>query len=237
MNAVGSLSRITPRLIVGLGILTLGILWTLDNLDILESDAITDWWPMIIIAVGVLRLLDPRASRLGSVLIIAGGALLLADTLDYADIDPSDVIPLLIVLLGAKLVWDALGRRRVHDAESDPASNMNAVAIMSGVRRQSTSTAFRGGDAVAIMGGVVVDLRQADIAAGEEAVFDTFAFWGGVELIVPPHWRVVGKVLPILGGYDDKTVSPATGPVLVVTGAAIMGAVEVKTQTDAPAAR
>ena len=44
--------RITPRLIVGFGILALGLLWTLDNLDILESEPITRWWPVLLIVIG-----------------------------------------------------------------------------------------------------------------------------------------------------------------------------------------
>jgi hypothetical protein len=238
-TTTSSALRITPRLIVGLGILTLGVLWTLDNLDILESRYITDWWPTILIAVGLVRFLDPRASRTGSVLIILFGGLLLMDTLDYRDIDFGDLIPLGIALLGAKLVWDALGRKsaRVLDGNTDPASMINAFAIMSGIRRQITSQEFRGGDATAIMGGVEIDLRNAQIAAGQEAVIDSFAFWGGVEIIVPDHWRIVGSVMPLLGGFDDKTISPSTGPVLIVRGAAVMGAIVVKNVNDASAAR
>ena len=36
MSATTSAMRITPRLIVGLGILTLGLLWTLDNLNLID---------------------------------------------------------------------------------------------------------------------------------------------------------------------------------------------------------
>ena len=41
--------RITTRLIVGLGILTLGLLWTLDNLDVLDARSITDWWKITLL--------------------------------------------------------------------------------------------------------------------------------------------------------------------------------------------
>ena len=232
MSLSNSAMRITPRLIIGLGILALGLLWTLDNLNILESEAITDWWPAIIIAVGLVRFLDARASRLASVFIILLGALLLADSLDYADVDPGDVIPIGVALIGAKLVWDALGRKRSRDGGGDPSSHLNAFAIMAGVRRQSITSDFRDGTATAIMGGVEVDLRSAKIEEGQEAEFDAFALWGGVEIIVPPTWRVVGSVMPILGGFDDKTVPPASGPVLVVRGLALMAAIVVKNTPD-----
>jgi hypothetical protein len=79
------------------------------------------------------------------------------------------------------------------------------------------------------MGGVELDLRNAQIKEGEEAVLDTFALWGGVEITVPENWRVVGQVMPLMGGFENKTrASGASGPVLIVKGTAVMGGVEVK---------
>jgi predicted membrane protein len=231
-------ARITPRLIVGLGILSLGLLWTLDNLNLINAHRITEWWPIIIVAVGVAKFFDARSSRIAAVVIAFVGTLILIDNLDYADIDFGDLIPLGIALIGGKLVWDAVTRRGVRKSgDEDPAALINAFAVMAGVGRQSTSQAFRGGDATAIMGGVEIDLRNAQIAPNEEAVIDVFALWGGVELIVPDHWRVVGNVMPLLGGFDDKSVSPSTGPILVVRGAAVMGAIAVKNASHAPRSR
>jgi hypothetical protein len=239
MNGSSNVARsVTPRLIVGLGILSFGILWTLDNLDLLDARVFTRWWPVLIIVIGAVRLLDPRSSRIGSAIIMLVGALFLANTLHYAHIDFGDLIPLGIALVGGKLVMDALGRRTTRVSDSaDPAAVLNSVAVMAGVRRQSTSASFAGGDATAIMGGVELDLRYAQIEEGHEAVIDAFAFWGSIEIFVPRNWRVVGQVMPLMGGFDDKTVAPATGPVLVVRGAAIMGSVVVKNAADASLSR
>lgn len=227
--ATSNAIRITPRLIVGFGILTLGILWTLDNLDVLNSERITQWWPLILIAVGVVRLFDRVSSPSVSVVLIIVGTMLLLDSIDLIDWDLGDFIPLGIALLGAKLIWDAVSRRQATAAGSDPNANIHAFAIMAGVSRQSTSPAFRGGDANAIMGGVELDLRNAQIAPGEVAVIDVFAMWGGVEITVPDNWTVVGEVLPLMGGFEDKTISKsASNPTLLLRGAAVMGAVEVK---------
>ena len=222
--------RITPRLIVGLGVLAVGLLWTLDNLDIVETDAILEWWPMILILVGVVRLLDPHANKFGSfAFIIIGGGLLL-DSLDFMNFDIGDLIPVGIVILGGKLVLDALGRRPEPPRTIDERDAIvHAFALMAGVRRQTTSTEFRGGDANAIMGGVELDLRGAHIKEGEQAVLDAFAFWGGIEIRVPETWRVVGNVLPLMGAFEDNTSNKSgAGPILVVRGTAIMGGIEVK---------
>lgn len=225
--------RFTPRLILGFGILTLGILWTLDNIDVLESEPITRWWPVVLIALGAVQLVDGRRGsvRLGPIVLILVGVVLLANRLDLIDFSVRDLIPLGIALLGAKLIWEAVSRRsgRVDDGARDPNDTVHAFAMMSGVRNQSISRSFRGGDANAIMGGVEVDLREAAIANGDSPIIDTFAFWGAVEIFVPPNWRVVGNVMPLMGGYEDNTkYNGEPGPTLTIRGTAIMGAVEVK---------
>lgn len=222
--------RLTPRLIVGLAILILGVLLTLDNFGF-HTHSIIRWWPVVLIVIGLVRLLDPTAGKGASIVLLLIGGVFLLDNVTNIDIDFSDLFPLLIALLGAKLIWDAIGRRSgPRLATEDPNSTISAFAIMAGVHRQSTSREFRGGDANAIMGGVEIDLRNADIKEGELAEIDAFALWGGVEIRVPENWRIVGKVMPLMGGFEDKTAGKHTGPgpTLIVRGAAIMGAVEVK---------
>ena len=224
--------RIVPRLLIGLTILCAGLLWTLDNLDVLESERITQWWPVVIIVIGALRLFDPAASKITSVIIALVGVGLLADTLDYWDFDPGDLFPLLFAAVGAKLVADVIRRKPAARASggTDADSVVHAFAFMAGVGTRSVSHDYRGGDANAIMGGVELDLREARIAPGQEAVLDAFAFWGGIEIKVPETWRVVSQVMPLMGAYEDNTASKGggTGPALVIRGVAVMGAIEVK---------
>jgi len=229
MNAAERL-RITPRLIVGLGILILGVLWTLDNMDVLESSQITRWWPALLIVIGGVQLLGPRSSRFGPVFLIILGAALLLKQVDAIDFSLGDLIPLGVALIGAKLIWDSIGRRRPPlDSAGDPESTVHSLAVMAGVHHQSTSRKFRGGDANAIMGGVELDLRQAQVVNGEMPLIDGFAIWGGVEILVPPNWKVVGNVLPIMGAFEDNTKhNGEPGPTLTVRGLALMGAIEVK---------
>ena len=78
------------------------------------------------------------------------------------------------------------------------------------------------------MGGIEVDLREADIQG--RADISIFTFWGGVEIKVPPTWRVTVRGLPLLGGWDDKTLEPAdpNAPELVVHVTTIMAGAEVR---------
>jgi hypothetical protein len=100
---------------------------------------------------------------------------------------------------------------------------------MSGVSRGSNAAEFRGADLTAIMGGCEIDLRQASVAPGQEAVVDVFAFWGGIEMRVPEDWTVVSRVTPLMGGIEDQTrPSPTASKRLQVRGFAIMGGISIK---------
>ena len=101
--------------------------------------------------------------------------------------------------------------------------------MMAGLERTSRSQSFRGGDLTAVMGGVGLDLRGAKLAP-EGATLDVFAMWGGIELTVPEGWRVDLTVVPLLGGFEDRTRAADTmeAQVLTVRGFVIMAGGEVQ---------
>ena len=129
--------------------------------------------------------------------------------------------------VGALLVF----RRRTMMAPAssqDPSATVDMFAMWSGNVRKSVSSAFRGGDATAVMGGVDLDLRPAKIAP-EGAVLEVFTWWGGIDLHVPPGTRVINEANVFMGGIDDKTtVGDASGGTLVLRGLVVMGGIEIK---------
>lgn len=220
---------VTPRLIIGIAILILGTLWTLDNLNILESEDFTQWWPAVLIVIGGVQLANRSTNRFGPVLLMIFGAMLLGASLDFFDLDLGDLIPLAIAVFGAKLVWDAVSRRSARPSNPNDDSTVHAFAMMAGVHWQSTSQNFQGGDVNAIMGGVEIDLRNVQIQPGEDVVIDALAIMGGVEIKVPQGWKIVANVFPLMGGFEDNTIrTTETGPRLTIRGTAVMGAIEVK---------
>jgi hypothetical protein len=106
---------------------------------------------------------------------------------------------------------------------------VNAIVVMGGITRRLGTQDFKGGSAVAVMGGVKIDLRSASISQND-AVIDVLAIWGGVELRVPEDWVIVPQVFPFMGGFDDRTGPKPAGSRkrLIVRGLAFMGGVEVK---------
>jgi class 3 adenylate cyclase len=86
-------------------------------------------------------------------------------------------------------------------------------------------------NAVAFMGGVTLDLRQAEID-GPEILIKATAFMGGIDIIVPEGVDVVMTGFAIMGGRECRVRDePLPGaPVVRVRGIAIMGGVTVRTR-------
>lgn len=105
------------------------------------------------------------------------------------------------------------------------------VAFMSGVVRRGAWLVPARMKAVAVMGGVELDLREATLTAHETDVY-AVAVMGGVVLTVPPTARVEADGFAILGGFEDQLEHPGStdpsAPVVRVRGFALMGGVEVR---------
>ena len=228
-----SAPRVTGRLIAGGLLILLGLVFTLDNLGVLDAGDVLDYWPLILIAIGLMKVLQPQheGQRTLGYVLVAVGVFFLLQILVFRYIRVA--WPFVLVVVGGLLVWRAL-RKSAPGTETtaSPSSSQSDLAFMGGVHRVVETPDFRGGFATAIMGTVELDLRGASIASSP-AVLDVFALWGGIELTVPTEWRVDVQGTPILGAFENKarsTVRDTGGQeqVLVVRGTALMGGVEIK---------
>lgn len=222
--------QLNPRLVMGVLIMLLGVVFLLDNMDVLESEEILRFWPVVLVLLGLSQVLKPStgaARAVGLVLIVAGVWLLLSE-LEFVDWDFWDMWPVFLVLIGATLVWRALGGGPSTSADS-AAARVSAFAFLNHIVRRSNSKDFKRADLTAFMGGCELDLREAAIGdAG--AVVDCFAMWGGIDIRVPRDWSVTCTVVPVLGGTEDNSHLPSVdvSKRLLVKGMVIMGGVEVK---------
>jgi len=225
---------VAVRLVFGLGVMLVGLLLTLDNFGLLRTREFVRFSPVLIIALGVAKLWSHgfRASArpFGFFLILLGSVLLLVN-LDL--LPPRLALAFFLLVFGASIVARG-GRRPAPPASAapvvdvDPSKHLDVSVFMGYVQRALSAQDFRGGTATALMGGCELDLRKASIVDGE-AVINTFAFWGGIEIKVPPDWTVESRGTAVLGGFDDTSRRPDDDRKrLIVSGIAIMGGVEVK---------
>jgi predicted membrane protein len=226
-----------PTILFGILIIAIGVVLLLDNFGILSAREYLLYWPVVLIILGALKMLEPggAAGRTAWGMVALVGILLVLDNLDIIDFRIWDLWPLIFILIGFGLLrgsWRGRGKeflngRFQQTATSDATINVSAVA--GGASVSNASADFRGGSVTAVMGGTKVDLRSASIKSGE-ARLELFTFWGGIELLVPKEWTVEIRISPVLGGIEDKTRHPAEGGTqrLILSGTVIMAGVEVK---------
>jgi hypothetical protein len=110
----------------------------------------------------------------------------------------------------------------------------SSTAILGDCKRQGVWSIPEKHTAFALMGSVLLDLRQAQLS-GHETTINANAIMGEVKVIVPAHLHVVVDGTPIMGDYSlgkDKTAAELTSdsPVVRLRGVALMGSVTVQRQ-------
>jgi hypothetical protein len=111
----------------------------------------------------------------------------------------------------------------------DTPTSTVAIGIMSGATRNGAWVVPAQFTALAMMGGVDLDLTQALFAA-REVTITAVALMGGVDIVVPDDITVIVNGAGIMGAFEDNAhVQGAPGgPVVRINGVAIMGGVDVK---------
>jgi len=238
--------------LVGVGLL-------LDHMGFPFVSHIYRFWPLLLVLFGFMNLTTQSNRGFGVAMVIVG-VLLQLNSLEIIHLTFRDFWPVAIIVVGIFMIWGSVEswvirkpsttarvktkvdwtkpgaaeefRQQLEEAYKDP-NWLSAVAVFGGCERRYTGQHFEGGKAVSIFGGIELDFRDADM--DDEAVLEINCIFGGVEIRVPPNWRVHSRSLPVFGGFDDKSGKRASldpdqeskMKTLVVTGVVVFGGVEI----------
>ena len=279
------------EVLIGIAILGFGAALLLSNLDFLSMRDITRFWPVLLIAAGIMRLTRaqfPSAKGFAIFLVAMGGILLLGN-FGVVKVSWNLFWPAILIVIGLQHLLSNFdppkapktpstapagmagsapppkpgpetptsGPRASDHATSSPPPRFDGAApppppdppsgpgpsyepdvhlheycIFTGGKRRISTTNFRGGEIVAVFGGVDVDLRGSQLG-GDEAVVDVTAVFGGCTIRVPLNWYVEMRGVAAFGGYSNKTIPPRLGPgqrlqKLIVTGSAAFSGVLIE---------
>jgi hypothetical protein len=231
----------TRRLIPAVALIGIGALFLLDNFHLLHNLNPFDFWPVILIVIGALKLSEaPRTGHFTSGAVLVGiGGLLLAGNTGLLPIDSIwQLWPLGLIALGILLLIDRMTfherldswQGRFDSTATDPSGDLKLAAVFSGGKRKIASNDFRGGSIQAVFGGYDLDLRSA-VIRGDSAVIKVDVAFGGVEMKIPEGWNALVEGSGVFGGFSDETHHPVITPEtkrLIVKGAAVFGGVVVK---------
>jgi Domain of unknown function (DUF5668) len=126
------------RLLLGLAIVALGVLFLLDSAGVLDADrAIDRWWPTLVIAVGVLTFAQRPPSMLRGSILTGGGVLLLLFSTDVRQGNAWTYLwPSAIILAGLLVVARWAGRSAPAGGGDEDV--VRATAIFGGPKLVST---------------------------------------------------------------------------------------------------
>jgi hypothetical protein len=134
-------------------------------------------------------------------------------------------------LAAVRLLLTSAGLNRA----SAGADELRLASIGDGLVLKSEAQAFRGGAITWIAGGVVLDLRRAQLSL-DGADLRLVTAMGGTVVIVPLEWAVELDQNSVMAGASAPAPSEGSGPALRISALTVMGGLNVvRKEVDAVA--
>jgi Domain of unknown function (DUF5668) len=112
--------KITPRFILGVFILLVGIALALDRLGVVQAHHVMRFWPAVLIVFGLTILQRGSHGAVTGLLLIIVGTWLLLNTLGIVSLQVWEFLwPLILVVVGARIIMRS-GRRRSRTRNEAP---------------------------------------------------------------------------------------------------------------------
>jgi len=115
MNGWSERRRVS-RLIGGVLLLFLGGLFVLQNLGYVKAGNLDDYWPLLLIWIGVTRMWTRGGHFASGLVLLLMGVFFLLDRLDVFWIPMRQLWPVVLIVLGLGLIADVLIARRGRPA-------------------------------------------------------------------------------------------------------------------------
>lgn len=212
-------------LIAGSVFTVVGVMLTLDNLDLVEAEPVLRFWPVALIAAGLAKFFQ-RGNRFVAIALAVAGSVLLAGNLGLIRTSLFDLWPLVLIGIGATFVLRSMGVK--PESRLTEAARGSNLALLAERNVRVTDGDYRGGNASAFLGTFKLDLTEADITNGP-AVLNAHAMWGSIEIVVPDGWEVVADVTPFMAAFEMRTGgTPDPSRRLIVRGGALWAGIGVK---------
>jgi hypothetical protein len=121
----------------------------------------------------------------------------------------------------------ALLKRALPSQGDEESNEVTLVAALNGIELKSRARAFRGGTMLSWLGGIAIDLREAQLAPN--AHLDVHSAFGGIAIRVPTGWRVESNVKSLAGGVAVDVPEPDAedAPTLRLDGFTAFGGIAV----------
>jgi len=246
-NKGGSCTNQNGGPILGLLLAAGGILIFLKQAGYIVLPSWAIIWPSIMIITGIFLAVTQGFKDMNWMVLVIIGGVFLTNSLFPALQLRQYIVPIILVSVGLSIVFWSIANKKTSEQNNTPTGWFNSYygsttssspedfikinSILSGINKKVTSTNFKGGKISCLLGGVQIDLSQADIDG--TAVLNINEVWGGIELIVPPNWQVESNLSVLMGAVEDsrRQYSPTTSvanKILILNGSLLMAGVEIR---------
>src|SRR5574344_27440 len=192
----------------GLVFILVGAIVACNALGITDINLLfSGWWTMFIIIPCFIGLFKEHEKTGNIIGLVIGIALLLAcqDFIDFGMIWKL-ALPAVLVIIGFSLIFrDTFSKKISKEISEISKKTKNDTEYSATFASQDVNydgEVFTGVILNAVFGGVKCDLRKAKIE--QDAVINTSAIFGGIDILVPDDVKIKIKSTPIFGGVSDE---------------------------------
>ncbi len=132
-------------------------------------------------------------------------------------------------VVGSAVVGAFVVRKAIPTFGDESSDAFSFVTTFGGRTFKSTARNLSEGSVLTMFGGVELDLQGADIGTGATVVLR--CIMGGIDVKVPPAWRVeliANEVLAEIGNHTNPDEQLSDAPLLLVDATAIMGGIDIR---------
>ena len=219
----------------GIVFIAIGLIIGAKVLGFINFDLFFDgWWTLFIIIPCFIGLFTD-SSKVGSLIGLLIGTLLLlaAKKIINFDIIWKLALPGILIIIGLSIIFKDTVGGKVSDEikklnKNMPKGENEYCATFSGQDLRFDGEEFKGANLSAVFGGIKCDLRNAII--NQDVVINASGIFGGVDILVPSNVKVKIKSSSAFGGVSNKsnTVPSENSPTIYINGSGVFGGVEVK---------
>lgn len=219
------------RILWGIVLVLLGIIWGLNATGVTNIDIFFDgWWTLFIIVPAFVNLLDSqKKGKWGSSLWLIAGVFLLLACRDIIDLDLvwKLAVPIIIVLIGLSLIFKNPDKEGIKESiEKLDDKKREYLTVSFKEQKISKSGDFKGANLDAVFGSLKLDLTDAKL--GKETIIKASSIFAGINITVPEDVEVKIKTTPIFGGVSNTHKNNSSKKIIYIDAICVFGGIEIQ---------
>lgn len=236
------------RVIFGLIFLLIGVSILLDNILVIDIPNLWDFWPSLVIILGLKNLFENLEQPVWPLFTIGVGVLLQLITLDILDGSVVGTLfwPVIFIGIGLAILVNKSDKNTTYTSfketkKGTPSqegkkmsetteSTFEITRIFSSEKKKITSKKFSRGDITIFAGEVTLEFTDAKLAH-EVVHLDETVIFGSLILRVPEDIAIETSVTSIFGDIEDHRdkdrIDPDANSILI-KGSTIFGNIEIR---------